>query len=61
MADAEALQHIGGIVDLGADLRSSEITDKAFQLLGARSLSEVHEALRLYHAGMIVVHCLALS
>jgi tetratricopeptide (TPR) repeat protein len=51
MADAEALEHIGGIVDLGADLRSSEITDKAIQLLdalGARSLSEGHEVLRLY-------------
>lgn len=51
MADAEALEHIGGIVDLGADLQSSEITDKVIQLLdalGTRSLSEGHEVLRLY-------------
>jgi hypothetical protein len=51
MSDARAIVHVGQIVDLGGDLHSSDITEKAIQLLdafGTRSLSEVHEVLRLY-------------
>jgi len=51
MSDARAIVHVGQIVDLGADLHSSDITEKAIQLLdtlGTRSLCEVHQVLRLY-------------
>jgi hypothetical protein len=44
MTDEEALQHVGSLVDLGADMQSSEITDRALQLLtelDARDLSNV--------------------
>jgi tetratricopeptide (TPR) repeat protein len=51
MADGEALQHVGGIVDLGADMRSLEITDRAIRLLtelDARKLSDQHAVLKHY-------------